>query len=99
RRAAGWDAGTLDAQGPQQVADRTGGEGRAALGRPEPLGVELPGDLREGAPGPGQFAGPGGEPGVVAELGQAGHRAGDLRAGTVAVRPDDLHIDLLASAD
>ena len=71
-RAASGDAGALDACRVQQVADRVGGEGRAAFGWAEPLGVEMAGDLGEGQPGLGQFAGPQGELGVVAELGQAG---------------------------
>ena len=37
--------------------------------------------------------------GVVAELGQAGDRAGDLPAGVVPARPGDLHVYLLAGAE
>ena len=94
--AAGRDTGALDAQGPQQVADRVRREDGAALGRAEALGVEPLGDLRGGESSLGQFAGPGGQLGVVAELGQAGYRAGDLRGGAVPARPDDLHAHLLA---
>jgi hypothetical protein len=85
-----------DAQGPEQVADRVRGEDGAALGRAESLGIEAPGDLRESASGPGQFTRPGGQLRVVAELGQAGHGAGDLRGGAVPAGPGDLHVDLLA---
>ena len=101
RRAvsAGGDVGALDAHRAQQVADRVGGEGLAALGRAEALGVELVGDLREGQPGICQFAGPLGELGVVAELGQAGHRAADLRGRAVPARPYHLDVHLLAGAE
>src|SRR5262249_34938552 len=92
-------AGAVDAQGLQQVADRVRGEDRAALGRAEPLGVEALRDLRDGASAAGEFAGPGGELGVVAELGQAGYRAGDLPAGVVPARPDDVYVCLLAAAE
>lgn len=92
------DTGALDAQGPQQVADRVRGEDRAALGRPEALGVEPLRDLRDGESAVGQFAGPRGQLGIVAELSQAGHRPGDLRGGAVPARPDDLHVRLLALA-
>src|SRR5262245_47013437 len=96
---AGRDAGALEAQSPEQVADRVRGEDRAALGRAEALGVETLGDLRDSTSAAGQLAGPGGELGVVAELSQAGHRAGDLSAGAVPARPDDLYLDLLAGAE
>jgi len=99
RRAAGRDAGALDAQGPQQVADGVRGEGRDALGWLEALGVEVLGDLRDSTSAAGQLASPGGELGVVAELGQAGHRAGDPRTGAVPARPDDLHVHLFAGPE
>ena len=50
-RAAGGDAGSLGTCGAQQVTDRGGGEGFAAFGWPESLGVEPGGDLRMGQPG------------------------------------------------
>jgi hypothetical protein len=45
-RALSGDAGAPDACRSQQAADRVGGEGRAAFGWAEALGVELAGDLR-----------------------------------------------------
>jgi hypothetical protein len=47
--------GVLQAQCAEQVTGRALGEGRSALGRPQSLGVEAPGDLRGGASGSGQF--------------------------------------------
>ena len=95
---AGRDAGALDAQGPQQVADRVRREDGAALGRAETLGVEPLGDLRDGASAARQFAGPRGQLGIIAELSQAGHPPDDLRASAVPARPDDLHVHLLTGA-
>lgn len=63
-RAADGAAGLLGACGAQQVADRGSGEGLAAFGWPETLGVEMAGDLRMGQPGGCQFAGPLSELGV-----------------------------------
>jgi hypothetical protein len=96
---AGGDVGALDACSAQQVADRVGSEGRAAFGWAEALGVEAVGDLRGGQPGVCQVAGPPGQLGVVAELGQAGHRAADLGGGAVPVCPYHLHVYLLAGAE
>jgi len=50
-------------------------------------------------PGIGQVAGPPGQLGVVAELGQAGHRAADLGGGGVPACPYHLRVHLLAGAE
>jgi hypothetical protein len=70
-----------------------------ALGRPQALGVEALGDLGGRAPGGGEFRSALPEPGVVAQLGQAGDGAGDAARGAVAAGPGDLDVGLLADAD
>ena len=69
------------------------------LGGRKPSGLRRLAICASRQPGIGQFAGPLGELGVVAELGQAGHRAADLRSGAVPACPDHLRVHLLAGAE
>jgi hypothetical protein len=91
------DAGALDARSRSLTAFVV--KVFAALGRAEALGVEAVGDLRGGQPGIHQVTGPLGQLGVVAELGQAGHRAADLGGDAVPACPYHLYVHLFAGAE
>ncbi len=69
-----------------KVAQRLGGRKPSVLRRSAICAVVSP------------ASGPPGQLGVVAELGQAGHRAADLGGGGVPACPDHLHVHLLAGA-
>jgi hypothetical protein len=71
----------VEAEGSLAVQEllRAGWQAALTKGRRKSSDVEAPGDLGDGGLAVCEFPGPGGELEIIAELGQAGHRAGDLR--------------------